>query len=163
MSIVKLIGKENSIFDSKCQALVNPVNCVGIMGKGLAKQFKEKFPHMHWQYVNHCREGLYFPGTVKLYAIYPEHYDYPNPMYVINFATKGHWSHKSKIDYIKKGLKTINSDVAFIHLKSIAFPMIGAGLGGLDSMTVYAEILLQLEGLVPDKKDKRIIEVYDNK
>lgn len=125
--------KDGNIFDSNCDAIVNPVNCVGVMGAGLAKQFKEKYPHMFWEYKQRCESGGMSPSMSSFHKTYPEHYELGNPKYIVNFATKNHWKDKSKLQYIDNGMAFLAGILRErIELKSIAFPKLGCGLGGLD-------------------------------
>lgn len=114
-----------NIFDSSALVLVNPVNCVGTMGAGLAKQFKTRYPDMDRQYRADCRQGLFKPGTVRLYRVSPTRM-------IANFPTKDHWKNPSRIEYIEDGLISLNQLAAERQIGSIAIPAIGTGYGGLD-------------------------------
>lgn len=116
-----LIG---DIFESKADVLVNTVNCVGVMGKGIAKIFKEKYPTMFLKYLDECNNGLIKPGH-----IYP--YYENNKLKIINFTTKDHWRNSSKIEYISDGLDEFIDNYKSLGIKSIAFPPLGCGNGGL--------------------------------
>lgn len=134
-----------NIFSSKCNAIVNPVNCVGVAGAGLAKQFKNRYPHMFWEYKTDCEKGLYTPGMIVVYRAYPEHYSLGNPKYIINFSTKGHWKDKSKLSYIQGGMTHLeeylygdwNAHNFEESIKSVALPALGCGLGGLNKKDVF--------------------------
>ena len=115
------------LFDADVEALVNPVNCVGVMGAGLAKKFKEKYPDNFERYSFWCKTGKADVGYTLVYQ----------PLrgkvkYIINFTTKLHWSNNSHIEYIILGLIKLSADIMTYDIKSIAIPALGCGLGGLD-------------------------------
>lgn len=113
------------IFDSKAQTLVNTVNCVGIMGKGIAAEFKKRFPKMYKDYMVRCERKVIRPG---------EPYLYNNGMFfpqVVNFPTKNHWRAASRIEDIEKGLKILSKKYKDWNIKSIAIPPLGCGNGQL--------------------------------
>ncbi len=112
------------IFESDMQVLVNPVNTVGVMGKGLAKQFKIKYPKMFVDYKQACDEEAFTIGQLHLY--------HTDTKWILNFPTKTHWRAKSKLEYIEAGLQQFIGIYKDKDIKSIAFPMLGCGLGGLD-------------------------------
>lgn len=107
--------------------LVNPVNCVGVMGAGLALQFKEVYPEMFRSYQIACREGALTPGRVHVWATG----EY-QPAYVMNFPTKNHWREKSDLYWIGKGLQDLDRQLHTLPVQSVAIPALGCGLGGLD-------------------------------
>lgn len=115
------------LFKSKADALVNPVNSVGVMGAGLAKKFKEKYPDMFDKYRELCKQGKFYGGYIHIYQIRGE------KRFIVNFATKEHWKDKSKIEYIIAGLATLHDILRYtpIPIKSIAIPALGCGYGGL--------------------------------
>ena len=141
-----IIRKTGNIFDSKCEILVNPVNCVGIMGAGLAKQFKTKYPEMFKQYEENCNLNLLKIGS----------YLYWNNK-ILNFVTKEHWRDNSNMSSISEGLKNfVESEyVKQGNIKSIAFPMLGCGLGGLRKHMVY-ELMIK----ILSKANIATIEIY---
>ncbi len=111
------------------QALVNTVNTVGVMGKGIALQFKEAFPYNHKVYVQACKNNELEPG--KLLWVWDTNLLYGKKL-IINFPTKKHWRHPSKYEYIEKGLVALRELILSEGIKSIAIPPLGAGNGGLD-------------------------------
>ena len=127
---------EGDIFDSKAEALVNPVNCVGVMGQGLALQFKRRFPKNFHAYRQMCNRQELVPGGVFLFETQGE-----SPRYIINLATKDHWKEPSYLPYIRTGLfrLLVLSNLWGIH--SIAIPPLGCGLGGLD--WEYVKLLIE--------------------
>ena len=122
MSIQYVTG---NLLNSDAQALVNTVNCVGVMGKGIALQFKEQFPNNFEQYKIACSNNTITPG--QLFCTY----DYPTKKTIINFPTKQHWQNPSKLEWIETGLQSLRE--LLLNMKmSIALPPIGCGNGGLD-------------------------------
>lgn len=111
------------IFKSKADAIVNPVNTVGVMGAGLAKLFAERYPKMEEEYVQLCEEGKLRVGMLHWY----ESDDY----WLVNFPTKAHYQNLSKLAYIEAGLKTFVATYESYPIQSISFPQLGSGLGGL--------------------------------
>lgn len=126
-----------NILHDQADAIINTVNTVGVMGKGLALQFKKAFPDNFKIYKKACDEKSLVIGqvlSVPLHSI-------SAPFYVINFPTKAHWKGKSKLEYIEQGLESLKAEVKRLELKSIAIPALGSGLGGLPWQQV--ELLLQ--------------------
>ena len=117
--------KDGNILDEKVDAIVNAVNCVGVMGKGLAKQFKNKYPSNFKSYVLACLVGDVQPG--KLHIFDTEGI----PKYIVNLPTKKHWCSNSSLEYINLGLKELINFITKHNIQSIAIPAIGCGLGGL--------------------------------
>jgi len=118
---------QGNILDADVEALVNTVNCVGVMGKGIALQFKQAFRDNFQAYASACREGKVKPGHM---------FSFPtdrmiNPQYIINFPTKQHWKEKSRLEYIEKGLTALVAEVRRLKIKTIAIPPLGCGYGGL--------------------------------
>jgi O-acetyl-ADP-ribose deacetylase (regulator of RNase III) len=118
-----LIQLKGNILDSMAHALVNPVNCGGIMGKGLALQFRRTYPRMYQDYQRVCLAGLLQPGSLHVFPV--------GARYIINFPTKIHWSGKSKLEFIDAGLQTLVEEILLRDIHSIAVPPLGCGLGGL--------------------------------
>jgi O-acetyl-ADP-ribose deacetylase (regulator of RNase III) len=114
---------KGDIFESKAQTIVNPVNCKGYMGKGLALAFRERYPDMFIVYQEECRTG-------KLRIGKPTFYSDSTP-WILNFPTKDHWREPSKLEYIKEGLQFVVANYKQFGIISIAFPKLGAGLGTL--------------------------------
>lgn len=113
-----------SLLDSKAQTIVNTVNTVGVMGKGIAADFKKKFPDMYKDYKRHCDSGKFSAGTSWLWK--------GNDQWVLNFATKKHWRNPSKIDYLQSGLLEFRENFEDWGIREIAFPRLGCGNGGLN-------------------------------
>ncbi|MEU5436073.1 macro domain-containing protein [Streptomyces sp. NPDC020719] len=108
-------------------AQVNPVNIVGVMGKGLALRFKHTYPAMFADYQQACRSGELVLGRMHVW----DAGERIRPRYVINFPTKGHWRSRSSIDDIEAGLTDLVATVRRLGIDSLAVPALGAGLGGL--------------------------------
>ena len=113
-----------NIFESEMQTLVNAINCVGAMGKGLALEFKKSSPLMFRDYVKKCRHNKVRLGL-------PYMYDFFGPPYIINFPTKDHWKDVSKIEDIEAGLDYIVDHYKNWGVTSLAIPALGCGYGGL--------------------------------
>lgn len=118
---------KGDLFQSPAQVLVNTVNTVGVMGKGIALEFKRLFPEMFKQYRDLCETGNLSIGTLWLYKT-------PNK-WVLNFPTKTHWRQPSRIEYIEAGLEKFAETYSKMGIHSIAFPPLGCGNGQLDFET----------------------------
>jgi O-acetyl-ADP-ribose deacetylase (regulator of RNase III) len=129
--------KVDNILTADVEAIVNTVNCVGVMGKGIALQFKMKYPENYQFYKKICDQGRMMVGKVLIY----ERQSTSNPKYIINFPTKRHWKGKSTIEDIRKGLDSLISEIKNLKIKSIAIPALGSGLGGLDWQQVKLIII----------------------
>lgn len=112
------------LFKSPARVLVNTVNTVGVMGKGLAKDFKTIYPEMFKQYQLLCEKGQFNVGQLWLFKT--------NHKWILNFPTKKNWKHPSKIEYIDAGLQKFVSTYADKGITSASFPLLGCGNGGLD-------------------------------
>lgn len=121
------IAKGN-ILEADAEALVNTVNCVGFMGKGIALQFKQAFPANFRAYEKACQSEEVVPGRMFIF----DNGRLLNPRFIINFPTKRHWRGKSLIVDIRSGLKALIADVQRLDIHSIAVPPLGCGLGGLN-------------------------------
>lgn len=126
--------RKGNIFDSDTQALVNPVNIEGIMGKGLAYQFKIKYPLNFKNYVEKCKSFEFDIGTDLVYIK-------EKNKIIINFPTKRSWKENSKIEYIQIGLQKLKELIEKENIESISIPPLGAGNGKLDWLLVKNEII----------------------
>lgn len=133
--------KRGNLLDEKTEALVNTVNCVGVMGKGVALQFKQAFPANFKHYQKACKNNEVRPG--QMFTVATE--SLLNPRYIINFPTKRHWRQKSQIEDIKAGLKALVQEVQTLGIQSIAIPPLGCGNGGLDWAEVKPLIIEAFE------------------
>ena len=119
---------QGNFMADNAEAIVNTVNCVGIMGKGIALQSKKAFPQNYEAYEKACAQGEIEPGKMFVY----ETKQMFNPKYIINFPTKRDWKHKSRYEDIANGLTALAKTIRQLDIKSIAIPPLGCGLGGLD-------------------------------
>ncbi|MGC8658037.1 MAG: macro domain-containing protein [Desulfomonilaceae bacterium] len=117
-----------NILKANTEAVVNTVNCVGVMDKGIALQFKKAFPENFKAYEAACRHREIQPGRMFLF----ETGHIFNPRYIINFATKRHWRDRSHYEDIVAGSKSLVAELRSHNIGSIAIPPLGCGLGGLD-------------------------------
>ncbi len=120
--------EHGNILEAKAEALVNTVNCVGIMGKGLALQFKKAYPENFALYQKACGAGEVQPGRMLVY----ETGAFIGARYIINFPTKRHWRNGSQYIDIESGLRALIEEIRRRGIKSVAVPPLGCGLGGLD-------------------------------
>lgn len=140
---------KGNIFNTKAQTIVNTINCVGVMGKGIALVYKLRYPKMFDLYSEYCKSKLI--GIGKLW-LYKNDDDAP---WVLNFPTKFHWKYPSKIEYIEKGLQKFVETYKEKGITSIAFPMLGTyngGLGKTEVLSLMKKYLSQCD--IP-------IEIYD--
>lgn len=115
--------KKTNILDSKMQTIVNPVNCVGVMGAGLALAYRRKYPFMYQAYRVACKRGELKIGKPWLYK--------DTTPWILNFPTKDHWRRRSRLSHIKTGLAYLAKHAAEMGITSLAIPPLGCGLGGL--------------------------------
>ena len=122
MTVKVLIG---DLFESHAQTLVNTVNCVGVMGKGIALEFKNRFPEMYKDYVIRCQKGQVHLGEPYLFRqlFLP---------WILNFPTKDHWRSVANLDSIIKGLEHLVAHYKEWGIQSLAVPPLGAGQGQLE-------------------------------
>lgn len=113
-----------SLFDSPAQTLVNTVNTVGVMGKGIAAEFKARFPSMFTAYQSACQQRLLTVGKLQLYRSANK--------WVLNFPTKQHWKNPSQLAWVEAGLEKFVASYTAQGITSVAFPMLGCGNGQLD-------------------------------
>lgn len=125
------------------QALVNTVNCVGVMGRGVALQFKHAYPENFKAYTAACARQEVQPGRMFVF----ETHSLGNPKYIINFPTKRHWRGKSRLEDIESGLVDLVRVIRDRQIRSVALPPLGSGLGGLDWAVVRQKITEALEEL----------------
>ena len=135
MSNITII--HGNIFNTKAQTIVNTVNCVGVMGKGIALVYKLRYPGMFELYKTYCEQGLIQIGKLWIYK------GKENEPWVLIFPTKTHWKYPSEYSYIESGLKKFMCTYEEKGITSIAFPLLGANNGGLDPIIVE-EMMLSL-------------------
>lgn len=136
---------QGSLFDSPAQVITNTVNCVGVMGKGVAREFKRRLPAMFEDYRAKCAAGAVRLGEPYLWE--------DDATQVLNFPTKDHWRGRSKLEYIEAGLRYLAENHASLGIHSLAMPPLGCGNGGLEWHDVKQLMVRYLEPL-PD------LEVY---
>lgn len=125
---------KGNIIDADVDCIVNPVNCKGAMGAGLAKQIANAYPGVLEPYKRVCDEGTLRPGRIQFIRIdrFTGEKDPNSTFFVLNLPTKDDWRHPSKIEWIKEALEKVPDALVARGIKSIAFPKLGSGLGGLD-------------------------------
>ena len=125
--------KVGDILAEDVEALVNTVNCVGVMGRGLALQFKRAFPKNFDAYARACQQDAVRPGSMFVFETGLE----ASPKLIINFPTKDHWRSTSRLEHIETGLAALVDTIRERDIRSIAIPALGSGLGGLDWNEVH--------------------------
>ncbi len=146
--------RTGDILKDESEALVNTVNCVGVMGRGIALQFKDAYPENFKEYADACKRGDVKPGTMLVH----ETEKLTGPRYIINFPTKRHWRGKSRIQDIESGLKALIAALREKQIRSVAIPPLGSGLGGLD----WSEVRPVIEEAMRQLPDVRVT-VYEPK
>ena len=120
----QMVVKIGNIFESKCSTIVNAVNCAGVMGKGIALEFKKLYPEMYLDYVRKCNAGEVKTGIPYVYMN-------NDGSKILNFPTKDHWRSPSRLSYITDGLNWFVENYDKYGIDKIAFPALGCGNGGL--------------------------------
>ena len=141
--------KNGDIFREDVDALVNSVNCVGVMGRGIALQFKNLFPKNFKAYAAACKRGEVKPGRMFVYELAP----LANPRYVVNFPTKRHWRGKSRIEDIDAGLFDLVRVIKELNIRSIAIPPLATNLGGLS----WADVRPRIESALGELEDVAVV------
>ena len=141
--------KTGDILTEETEALVNTVNCVGAMGRGIALQFKNAFPDNFKAYAEACKRQEVQPGRMFVF----DTGRLTNPRYIVNFPTKRHWLGKSRMEDIEAGLKALQDVIRERNIRSLAVPPLGTGLGGLN----WNEVRLRIEEALGDFDDVRIV------
>lgn len=143
---------KGNLLEATTEALVNAVNTVGVMGKGIALQFKEQFPQNFKIYREACKAG-----TLDIGRLLPvKENTLTGKQWIINFPTKRDWRNKSELEYIELGLQDLVKVIASLQIKSIALPALGCGLGGLN----WAEVCPLIEKYLGDLENVEVI-VYE--
>ena len=141
--------KTGDLFAEDVEALVNSVNCVGIMGRGIALQFKNAFPENFKAYAEACKRKEVTPGRMFVYQVH----GMANPRYIVNFPTKRHWRGKSRMEDIELGLSSLVSEIRERDIRSVAIPPLGSDLGGLD----WPEVRSRIADALRDLTDVRVV------
>jgi O-acetyl-ADP-ribose deacetylase (regulator of RNase III) len=132
-----IIEKSGNIFTTNCNTIVNTVNCVGIMGAGIALEFRLRYPKMFERYRILCEQNKFDIGKLWIYNT-------KEGKRILNFPTKYNWKYPSKIEYIKKGLQKFCDTYQIKGINSIAFPLLGTSHGGLseeNSLSIMKDYL----------------------
>ncbi len=143
---------QGNLLQAKVDALVNTVNTVGVMGKGIALMFKEAFPENYKLYEAACKAEEI--GVGHMFIV--ERNELFGPRWIINFPTKKHWRHPTKMEWIIDGLKDLHHFIVEKKIKSIAIPPLGCGNGGLD----WEEVRGKIQDALADLEDVEII-IYE--
>nr|WP_236590078.1 macro domain-containing protein [Sphingobacterium multivorum] len=158
---------KGDLLKAQAQALVNTVNTVGVMGKGIALQFKEAFPYNNKIYIQACKNKELEPG--KLLMVKDNNLLYGEKL-IINFPTKKHWRHPSKYEYIASGLISLRKLIINEKIKSIAIPPLGAGNGGLEWEKVkpmitdaLGDLPIEIQIFEPNAHIKELLQKQDQK
>ena len=136
--------KTGNLFDSDAEALVNTVNTIGVMGKGIALQFKKLYPDNYKKYSDACKKGLVRTGQL---FVTEDHNILSGKKIIINFPTKEHWRNPSKYEYIESGVLELIKLIKERSIKSVAIPPLGSGNGGLKWFKVKEILESALLGL----------------
>ncbi|MGH8233008.1 MAG: type II toxin-antitoxin system antitoxin DNA ADP-ribosyl glycohydrolase DarG [Rhodanobacteraceae bacterium] len=142
------------ILNASAEALVNTVNCVGIMGRGIALQFKNTFPANFKAYAQACKRDEVQPGQMFVYETGFLH----SPKFIINFPTKRHWRGKSRMEDLEAGLLALVDEIRHRDIRSVAVPPLGSGLGGLE----WADVRSRIETALGSLDDVRVIVFEPN-
>lgn len=134
---------QGDLLDADADALVNAVNTVGVMGKGLALAFKNRFPANFQGYAVACQRGEVVTGRMFV----TETQAMLGPRWIVNFPTKQHWRDPSRLEWVQTGLQDLRRFLLAEGVQSVALPALGAGLGGLSWPAVRAEIEAALADL----------------
>ncbi|MDJ0763821.1 MAG: macro domain-containing protein [Myxococcota bacterium] len=141
--------KTGNILTENVEAIVNTVNCVGVMGRGIALQFKKSYPNNFKAYAAACKNEEVQPGKMFVF----ETQSLTNPRYIINFPTKRHWKGKSRMEDIEAGLAGLVEVIRTRGIRSIAIPPLGSGLGGLS----WPGVKQRIEAALSDLDDVQIV------
>ncbi len=132
-----------NILEDDAEAVVNTVNCVGVMGKGIALQFRQAYPANYRQYAIACKHHVVRPGVMFT----TETGKFGNPQYIINFPTKRHWRGKSRLEDIESGLAALTAELTRLNVRTVAVPALGCGNGGLDWEVVRPLIIAAFDSV----------------
>jgi O-acetyl-ADP-ribose deacetylase (regulator of RNase III) len=156
-----------NLLDAPSDALVNTVNTVGVMGKGIALQFKEAFPYNMKVYLDACKKETFHIGDL---LVVKDHNALLGEKWIVNFPTKKHWRHPSKYEYIEAGLNALPETLIKYNIKSIALPPLGCGNGGLDWEKVrpmmeekLGDLNIDILVYVPNPAIKQLLQQQETK
>jgi O-acetyl-ADP-ribose deacetylase (regulator of RNase III) len=137
---------QGNLFDSQAEALVNAVNTVGVMGRGVALEFKNRFPENYRAYRATCKSEELIVGKMFTFELNRET-QLEQPRWIINFPTKQHWRNPSKLEFVRDGLEDFVCVIEANNIRSVALPALGCGTGGLEWKTVRLLLEASLEPL----------------
>lgn len=143
---------EGNLLDADVEAVVNTVNTVGVMGKGIALMFKDRFPANYEAYAAACKAGAVQVGTM---FVSPTN-ELSGPRWIINFPTKQHWRKPTKLEWIRDGLDDLKAVLQEKQIRSVALPPLGCGNGGLD----WSEVRPLIESALGELEDVEVV-VYE--
>ena len=156
---------DSNVFNANADAIVNTVNCVGFMGKGLAFEFSLRYPKLLEQYVEKCEKKEIKVGEIFYYQ--------DSDKLIINFPTKNDYKFPSKLSWIESGLKNLVDTYKYYNIKVLAMPPLGCGYGGLNRKDVFEliekylgnldiEVLVCLDKINPEGKEYEMITNFKN-
>jgi len=135
--MAKWLEWKGNILDFEGDMIVNPVNCDGFMGRGLALDVRKRYPDLYLRHRSHCEQGLFTIGKLSIYRT--------ETLQVLNFPTKNRWRDNAKLIHIEVGLRKLRDTYLHYGIKSICIPPIGCGLGGLNYDAVKSLIISYLD------------------
>jgi len=141
--------KQGNLLEAEVDALVNTVNTVGVMGKGIALMFKERFKENFKQYARACKDGEVVTGRMHVTRTG----ELSGPKWIINFPTKQHWRKPTRIEWVEEGLQDLKATILSEGIRSIALPPLGCGNGGLK----WTQVKPLIEAALGDLEDVKII------
>jgi O-acetyl-ADP-ribose deacetylase (regulator of RNase III) len=141
---------QGNLLEAPVEALVNTVNTKGIMGKGIALQFKQAFPEMFRDYENACKAGEVQLGKMHVFDLGGLA---GAPRWIVNFPTKGHWRERSRLADIETGLEDLVTTILCLGIRSIAIPPLGCGNGGLN----WADVRPRIEAAFTNSPDVNVL------
>jgi O-acetyl-ADP-ribose deacetylase (regulator of RNase III) len=137
-SVIRL-KEPATLFESHAHVLVNTVNCCGVMGKGIALEFKKRYPMMYRDYRQRCMLGKVRVGLPYIYKV-------DESRWILNFPTKDHWKNPSRLEWIERGLTYVVNNVKSWGVRSLAFPALGCTNGGLDWEHQVLPLMMRILG-----------------
>ena len=140
---------QGNLLEARAEALVNTVNTVGIMGKGIALMFKKRFAENYRLYAAACKAKEVRTGRIFVTGVS----ELNGPRWIVNFPTKQHWRYPSKMEWVTEGLKDLRRFLVENQVKSIAIPPLGAGNGGL----YWTEVRKQIEAALGDLETEILV------